>query len=469
MSERFVNVDRDTPMLLPPSLQDWLPEGHLAHFVVETVTLLPLHGFKVNTRGTGSAQFPPSMMLSLLIYNYAVGRMRSRQIEKATYEDVASRFICGGDAHPDHDTVCAFRQQNAALFQESFVKVLEYARELGVLAQRGGVSVDGTKVGANASKHTAVSHGRAVEMIAELECEVQTLMALAEQADHEARPDTLKIPEEIARREHRLAKLPQAKAVIEERHATRTAEKQQAYDAKMTERTARRARGERVGGRDPKPPAATPEAQEQYNFTDPESRILKAGSGAHFEQSYNAQAAVDVEGSMLVLGAYVTDAPNDKEQLVPAVANVVDVREVTQVLADTGYFSVAAVAAVESKGGPTAYVAVEKTGHHRTVADLLTPPEPETPTTGPTDQDAMRHRLRTASGRAAYKKRKETVEPVFGIIKSVMGFRRFLLRGMRKVALAWSLVTLAYNFRRLARLVAAVTTRSDFERVAQAA
>ena len=147
MSERFVNVDRDTPMLLPPSLQDWLPEGHLAHCVVETVTLLPLHGFKVNTRGTGSA-------------------------------------------HPDHDTVCAFRQQYAALFQESFVKVLEYARELGVLAQRGGVSVDGTKVGANASKHTAVSHGRAVEMIAELEREVQTLMALAEQADHEARPDT---------------------------------------------------------------------------------------------------------------------------------------------------------------------------------------------------------------------------------------------------------------------------------------
>jgi len=154
MSERFVNVDRDTPMLLPPSLQDWLPEGHLAHFVVETVTLLPLHGFKVNTRGTGSAQFPPSMMLSLLIYNYAVGRMSSRQIEKATYEDVASRFICGGDAHPDHDTVCAFRQQNATLFQESFVKVLEYARELGVLAPRGGVSVDGTKVGANASNHT---------------------------------------------------------------------------------------------------------------------------------------------------------------------------------------------------------------------------------------------------------------------------------------------------------------------------
>ena len=168
---------------------------------------------------------------------------------------------------------------------------------------------------------------------------------------------------------------------------------------------------------------------------------------------------MDVEGSMLVLGAYVTDAPNDKQQLVTAVASVVAVREVTHVLADTGYFSAEAVATVESNGGPTAYVAVEKTGHHRTVADLLAVPEPETPATGPIDRDAMRRRLRTAAGRTAYKKRKETVEPVFGIIKSAMGFRQFLLRGMCKVALEWSLVTLAYNFRRLARLIPAATTR----------
>jgi transposase len=236
MSERFVVVDRDTPMLLPPSIQDWLPEGHLAHFVVKTVGLLPLHGFQVNTRGTGSAQMPPSMMLSLLIYSYAVGRMSSRQIEKATYEDVASRYICGDRAHPDHDTICTFRRQNADLFQESFVKVLEYAREMGVLAKRGGVSADGTKIGANASKHAAVSHGRAAELIAELEREVQTLMALAEKADRETLPETLKIPEEIARREKRLAKLREAKAVIEARHAERLAEKQREYEAKLAER-----------------------------------------------------------------------------------------------------------------------------------------------------------------------------------------------------------------------------------------
>lgn len=457
-------------MLLPPSLQDWLPEGHLAHFVVETVGLLPLLGFKVNTRGTGSAQFPPSMMLSLLIYNYAVGRMSSRQIEKATYEDIASRYICGGDAHPDHDTICRFRRQNAKLFGECFVKVLEYAREMGVLAKRGGVSVDGTKIGANASKHAAVSHGRAGEMIAELESEVQTLMALAEQADREARPETLKIPDEIARREKRLAKLRQAQAVIEERHAARTAEKQREYDAKMARREERRAGGNGVSGPEPKPPSATPEPKEQYNFTDPESRIMKAGNGSGFDQCYNAQAAVDTEGSLLVLGGYVTDAVNDKQQLEPAVKSVVSgVREVTQVLADSGYFSEAAVAAVEGNGGPTVYAAVEKTGHHRTVEDLLASPEPERPATGGTDREAMSQRLRTATGQAAYKKRKETVEPVFGIIKEAMGFRRFLLRGKQKVSLEWCLVTLAYNFRRIARLLSDVAAGSDGHLAVQAA
>ncbi len=461
MSKHFVIVDRDTPMLLPPNLQEWLPEGHLAHFVVETVDLLPLGGFRVNTRGTGSAQFPPSMMLSLLVYNYCIGRMSSRQIEKATYEDVASRYICGGDAHPDHDTICTFRRQNAALFQESFVKVLEYAREMNVLARRGGVSVDGTKIGANASKHAAVSHGRAVEMIAQLEGEVQTLMTMAEKADREALPETLKIPEEIARRKDRLAKLKHAQVVIEERHAVRMAEEQREYEAKMAGRKKKREQGERPKGKDPQPPSATPESKEQYNFTDPESRIMKAGNGAHFEQSYNAQAAVDTEGSMLVLGAYVTDEANDKQQLEPAVKSVApEVRAVTQVLADSGYFSEAAVAKVEGKDGPTVYVAVEKTGHHRTVADLLEAPEPESVACGPVDKEGMRRRLRTATGRAAYKKRKETVEPVFGIIKSVMGFRRFLLRGKRKVALEWSLVTLAYNFRRIARLISALPTGS---------
>jgi transposase len=456
MSERFVMVDRDTPMLMPPSLQEWLPEGHLAHFVVETVALLPLHGFRVNTRGTGHAQFPPSMMLALLVYNYAVGRMSSRRTGKATYEDVASRFICGGDAHPDHDTVCTFRRVNGALFEESFVRVLEYARETGVLSRRGGVAVDGTKIAANASKHAAVSHGRAGEMLEELKGEVRELVALAEKADREAPPETLKVPDELARREARRRKLEEARRVIEARHKEKTDGKQRDFEEKQADRAARRERGEAVRGPEPQPPPAEPDAKDQYNFTDPESRIMKAGNGGHFEQAYNAQAAVDTEGSMLVLGGYVTDAPNDKRQLKPAVDSVPEaVRETTHVLADTGYHSDAAVAAVEADGGPTVYAAVEKTGHHRTVGDLLAQPAPEAPPPGLSGTDLMRHRLRTASGRAAYKKRKETVEPFFGIVKAVMGFRKFLLRGLGKVNLEWTLVRLAYNFRRLATLLAA--------------
>jgi transposase len=456
MSERFVRVDRDTPMLMPPSLQEWLPEGHLAHFVVETVALLPLDGFRVNTRGTGHAQFPPSMMLALLVYNYAVGRRSSRQIEKATYEDVASRYICGGDAHPDHDTICTFRRNNGALFEESFVRVLEYARETGVLSRRGGVAVDGTKIAANAGKHSAVSHGRAGEMIEEIKGEVRELVALAEKADREAVPETLKVPEEIARREARRKKLEEARRVIEARHKEKTVERQRDFEEKTADRAARRERGERVRGPGPQPPPAEPDAKDQYNFTDPESRIMKAGNGGHFEQAYNAQAAVDTEGSMLVLGGYVTDAPNDKQQLPAAVESVPrEVRDTTHVLADTGYHSEAAVAAVEADGGPTVYAAVEKTGHHRTVADLLAQPAPEDAPPGLSGTDAMRHRLRTASGRAAYKKRKETVEPFFGIVKAAMGFRKFLLRGLAKVNLEWTLVRLAYNFRRLAKLLTA--------------
>jgi hypothetical protein len=336
------------------------------------------------------------------------------------------------------------------------VRVLEYAREMGVLSRRGGVAVDGTKVAANASKHAAVSHGRAGEMIEELKGEVLELMALAEQADREAVPETLKVPEEIARREARQRKLEEARRVIEARHQAKMAEKQREFEEKAADRAARRERGEPLRGPEPQPPPAEPEAKEQYNFTDPESRIMKAGNGGHFEQAYNAQAAVDTEGSMLVLGGYVTDAPNDKQQLEAAVDSVSpEVRDLTHVLADTGYHSEAAVAAVEADGGPTAYVAVEKTGHHRTVADLLAPPAPETPPPGLSGADAMRHRLRTASGRAAYKKRKETVEPFFGIVKAAMGFRKFLLRGLRKVNLEWTLVRLAYNVRRLATLLAA--------------
>jgi len=441
-------------MLLPPDLREWLPDGHLVHFVLDAVAALPLQRFQVNARGTGSAQYPPAMMLSLLIYCYVTGRMGSRQIEAASYTDVAVRYICGGDHHPDHDTICAFRRQNGPLFTESFVKVLGYAQELGVLKRRGGVSVDGTKIAANASKHAAVSYGRASEMMAALEEEVQELMVLAESADRAPETAKLDVPAELTRRQDRQAKLKLAKLAIEARFQERAQERQAQYEAKCAAREARRAQGKRGLGPEPKPPASQPDAKAQHNFTDPESRIMKAGSGEHFEQAYNAQAAVDTEGSLLVLGAHVTDAPNDKQQLVPTLQSVSpQVREVTEALADTGYFSEAAVVNVEADGGPVVYAAVEKQGHHRRLCDLMQQADAPLPPDNATGTEKMRHRLRTAAGKAKYALRKQTVEPVFGIIKSVMGFRRFLLRGRLKVSLEWTLVTLAYNFKRLFRLV----------------
>jgi hypothetical protein len=340
------------------------------------------------------------------------------------------------------------------LFQESFVKVLAYAQTLGVLKKRGGVSVDGSKIAANASKHSAVSYRRASEMIAELEGEVQELLTMAEAADRAPEAARLDVPAELARRKNRLAKLALAKQEIEARFEQRRKEQQAEYEAKVAAREEKRAQGQGVRGREPQPPCEQPDDKAQYNFTDPESRIMKAGSGEHFEQAYNAQAAVDTEGSLLILGAHVTDAPNDKEQLIPTLQSVDPAaREITEALADTGYFSEVAVTEVEADGGPTVYAAVEKSGHHRSVSDLLEKVEPPLPPVTATATEKMRQRLKTAAGKAKYALRKQTVEPVFGIIKSVMKFRQFLLRGRAKVSLEWTLVALAYNFKRLARLV----------------
>jgi transposase len=453
MPARFVNIDRDTPLLLPPDLRQWIPQDHLAHYLLDAVASLPLTTLRVNERGTGNAQFPPRMLLGLLIYCYATGTFSSRAIERATHTDVAVRFLAG-DTHPDHDTLCEFRRQNAAVLAESFVQVLELARELKLLKfGQLTLAADGTKVLANASKHSAVSYQRAGEQIELLRQEVAQLLAKAEQADTAPLQDGLTIPAEIARRRDRLAKLQAARGVIEDRARQRAAQEQPAYAAKQAARAARRDRGERVRGREPQPPAATPAPTDQFNFTDPESRVMKAGNGSHFEQAYNAQAAVETD-SRLIVAARVTDAPNDKEQLVPTLRAVpAPVREqVEAVLVDNGFYSAAAVATVEAAGGPTVYAAVEKAGHHRSVADLEQRSAPPPPPVGAGPVEQMRHRLQTPAGRALYRLRQQTVEPVFGIIKEALGFRRFSLRGLAGAELEWTLGCLAYNLRRLHRL-----------------
>jgi transposase len=456
MATRFVSIDRDTPLLLPPNLRDWVPADHLVHFIIDAVEALDLKQVKVNLRGTGSEQYPPSMLLGLLIYSYATGLFGSRRIEQSTYDSVPVRLLTA-DTHPDHDTLCTFRRENQGLLSESFVKVLQLAQQLKLLkVGQLTVAVDGTKVLANASKHSAVSYERAGELSAQLELEVQQLLAKAEQADATPLQDGLSIPEEITRRQERKAALARARAEIEARAQARYAAQLAEYEEKAAEREAKKQRRQRVGPPH-QPPSSTPGAGDQYNFTDPESRIMKAGNGQHFEQSYNAQAAVEVD-SRLIVGERVSQSPNDKEELVPSLEAIpAEAGTVDAILVDSGFFSEKAVHAVEGPGpgaptGPQVYAAVEKTGHHRSVADLEVQSEAWPPAPGTSLKEVMRHRLKTKAGRSLYKLRKETVEPVFGIIKAVLGFRQFHLRGQAKVSLEWTLVCLAYNLKRLHRL-----------------
>jgi len=311
MPARFVNLDRQTPMFLPCDLREWIPEGHLVHFILDAVERMPLAHFHVNHRGTGSQQYPPALMLALLIYCYATGRFGSRTIEAATYSDVAVRYLCA-HTHPDPDSICAFRANNETAFRAAFTNVLQLAQALR-LSQVGTVSVDGTKIQANASKHAAVSYQRAGEMLAQLEREVKQLPERAHQAEAQENPEPLDLPAELQRRASRPAALQKARQVIEQRAQEMAAAQQADYQAKAAARPAQRAAGKKPRGQEPTAPSAEPDPKGQYNFTDPESRIMKAGNGNHFEQAYNAQAAVDA--AMLIVGQRVSDAPNDKEEL----------------------------------------------------------------------------------------------------------------------------------------------------------
>jgi transposase len=452
MSARFVNLDRHTPMFLPCDLRDWIPEDHPVHFILDAVEQLPLAHFHVNHRGTGSPQYPPAMMLALLIYCYATGRFGSRTIEAATHSDVAVRYLCA-NTHPDHDLICTFRTTNETAFRAAFVSVLQLAQQLR-LGKVGTVSLDGTKIQANASKHAAVSYQRAGEMIAQLELEVAQLLGRAQAAEAQESQEPLDLPAELKRRESRKAALQKARQVIEARAQEMAAAQPADYEAKAAARQAQRAAGKKPRGKEPQPPSAQPDPKAQYNFTDPESRIMKAGSGNHFEQAYNAQAAVDE--AMLIVGQRVSAAPNDKEELAPGVAAISPVvaAQVQAVLVDSGFYSEAAVRAVEQKpdgtpSGLTVYAAVEKPFHHKTVENLLPQAEPVAPGLEASAKEKMAHRLKTAAGKSLYKLRKQTVEPVFGIIKGVMGFRRFLLRGRAKAGLEWTLVCVSYNLKRL--------------------
>ena len=443
----FRPTDRLTGYLMPPSVDEWLPPRHLARFVVEVVESLDLTAMNKAYRGSGSASYPPATLLSVLIYGYATGVFSSRKLERATYDSVAFRFIAAND-HPDHDTIATFRRRFLKEIEALFVEVLKLAREMGVL-QLGTVALDGTKIHANASRHSALSYEHASKIEVQLKAEVADLLAKAEAADQVDVPDGMSIPAELVHREARLEKLAAARAKIEARAKERFEREQAEYQAKLAAREAKvEATGRKPRSKPPEPPVEGPLPRDQINLTDEESRIMPVAGGG-FEQCYNAQAVV-AAGSLLVVAAEVVQATNDKQQLQPMLNKIAALPdalgEVETLLADNGYFSAANVTACAA-AGIDPLVAMDRQQHHPSLDERFAPvpPAPE----NPTPVEAMAHRLVTPDGKKLYALRKQTPEPVFGIIKSVLGFRQFLLRGLDRVRGEWSLVTMAWNMKRL--------------------
>jgi transposase len=443
----FRTIDRQSGFLLPPSVDEWLPEKHLARFVVEVIDGLDLRAMSGVYRGSGSASYHPRMLLGILVYGYATGVFSSRKLERATYDSVAFRFVAAND-HPDHDTIASFRRRFLRDIEKLFVQVLLLAREMGVL-KLGTIGLDGTKIHANASRHSALSYEYAGKIEAQLKAEVADLMAKAEVADKSDVPDGMSIPDELALREARLRNIAQARATIEARAKERHARELAEHEAKMATRVAKiAANGKKPGGRAPQPPTEGPLPSDQVNLTDEESRIMPMAGGG-FEQCYNAQAAV-AAGSLLVVAIDVVQAPNDKQQVEPMLGKIAALPEelgmAENLLADAGYFSADNVEACE-KAGIEPVIAMGHQPHHPPLAERFekAPAAPD----NPTPVEAMAHRLKTPEGRALYALRKQTPEPVFGIIKFVLGFRQFSMRGLDKARGEWSLVTMAWNMKRM--------------------
>jgi len=448
MAVNFVSVDRDTPNFFPPTVQEYLPEDHLARFVVEIVDQLDLGALVAAYAGTGSRPYHPAMLVALLFYGYATGVFSSRKLAQATYDSIAFRYICA-NTHPDHRTIAEFRKRFLGELEGLFTEMLLIAQAMGVI-KLGTVRLDGTKIKANASRHKALSWEHANRLEAQLKGEVEELMRRAEQADQEARPEQLDIPLELARREQRLGVIAAAKEAIEARAQARFEVEQAEYERKLAAREARAERtAKQPGGKPPKAPEPGPRAKDQVNLTDPESRIMPTAGGG-FEQAYNVQAAVDSE-THLIVEQHLTDHTNDKQELAPALERLDALPdalgEVEAVLADTGYHSQANLERCEA-AGIDAYIPEARQPHNPPLAERLAddPPPPQDP---PTPVEANAHRLRTRAGKARYAKRKSTIETVFGIIKQVQGFRQFLLCGLRAVQGEWARVCIGWNLKRL--------------------
>ncbi len=426
----------DQDFLLPPSLREWLPEEHLAYFVSDVVDQLDLTAVyaRYGEEERGQPPYHPRMMSKLLVYGYCVGVCSSRKIQQRVKEDIGFRVLAAGN-EPDFRTISDFRKIHLEALEGLFEQVLRIALEAGAM-KVGRVALDGTKVKANANKHKAMSYAYLQEKEKRLRAQVKELLAQAEAADAEEDARHGKdqageeLPEELQRRESRLERIRQAKKVLEQR-----AREQAAAAGKSPEEVSQ----------------VKPGDKDQYNFTDPESRIMKGADG--FVQAYNAQAVVEAD-FQLIVGQAVTQAANDKQQVVPMVEVIEEQsgQQPEELLADNGYCSEQNLAHLESAAEPDqrieTYIAADRQKHGEQPAASPRGPLPQ----GATRVDRMRRKLQTKAGKAAYAARKGIVEPVFGQIKQARGIRQFLLRGLQKVRGEWALVCLTHNILKLHRI-----------------
>lgn len=447
----FRPYNPDQLFLLPPDMKQWLAEDDLVYFVIDVVNQLdlsPIYESYNHSKG-GQPPYNPTMMVSLLIYAYCIGLPSSRRIEQATYQSVPFRVL-SANQHPDHDTIADFRKRHLKALSNLFVDVLRLCQKAG-LVKLGHVSLDGSKIRANASKHKAMSYGRIKKKIVKLQDEVDRLLSEAEARD--ADEDALygkgkrgeELPQDLRFKQSRLKKLQEAKTALEQEAREQAQEQLKVYEAKKKtwdERTERR------GGRPPKAPSDKPESKKQRNFTDPESRIMVDGTTKSFEQSYNCQAAVD-DKAQVIVATNVTQQTNDKLQIKPMLKELKTNtcgKKPKRLSADSGYFSEANCNTLTGEE-IDAYIATGKEKHTATQ-----PPAPR----GRIPKNAtvierMRRKLRTIKGRLTYSKRKHIVEPVFGQIKEIRGFRRFGFRGLENVTAEWNLICLTHNLLKLFR------------------
>jgi len=448
MSRKFKKPDYETALNQAITLREALPANHLARFVVMVIGQLDLSHIYARYALVGGEAIAPEILLGLLFYGYTTGVFSSRKMEKATYESIPFRFIASG-LHPDHDTIANFRKTFLAEIQELFVQILLLAKLAGLL-KLGNISVDGSKIHADASKSKAVSYKRLGELETQLRQEVHELLELGEQADQGALrlPEGLVVEDEIAIRKEWLENLAEAKFVLEARAQERYEAEKAAYEAKLREREEKARRsGRKPRGRHPQPPKDGPKDKDQYNFTDPDSRIMKNSNNDGFDQHYNVQVAVDQE-SLLVLAPTLSNHPNDKQEAEPTLDAIpAEIGKPSAAALDNGYFSEANIAALE-KRDIDPYIATGREPHHRSWRRFFDDlPEPPGDEASPKEQ--MAYKLQTKIGEAIYRLRKCSVEPVIGIIKEILGFRQFSLRGLWAAAGEWCLVCLAFNLKRL--------------------